>query len=154
MSHVFSHNESESSGGGMAARRQPPPPPLPLPPPPRPPARQKMDDVDTLLNHMRRRSKEKLVRRASALPAMRGRSSGYVDQLGKWHIENSKGNPCIVVVAIRKIHVSLSFFTLLQSRGVSQVSYSQGQEERSQRHQAQSLRRSRCHLALPSTGYS
>ena len=82
MSHVISHapNESEStcSGGGMAARRQPPPPP-----PPPPSARQKIDDVDTLLNRIRGQSKEKLVRRASVLPEMRGRSSGFVDQLGK-----------------------------------------------------------------------
>lgn len=99
MSHVISHapSESESSGGDMAARRQPPPPP----PPPPPSARQKIDDVDTFLNHMRRKSKEKLVRRVSALPEMRGRSSGFIDQLGKCNIDISTGHSCIVVAAIR-----------------------------------------------------
>ena len=46
-------------------------------------ASHKIDNVDTLLNHIRQQSKENLVRRASALPEMRGRSSGFVDQLGK-----------------------------------------------------------------------
>ena len=87
MSHVHAiiHSESESSaGGGTEARRQL----ARLTPSP---ARRKLVQfsVVTLLNHIRQKSKNKLVRRASVLPAMRGRSSGFVDKLGKCNIEIS-----------------------------------------------------------------
>ena len=158
MPHVISENESESSGGGMAARRQPRPPPGP--PPPLPTARQRIDNVDTLLNHIRQKSKENLVRRASALPEMRGRSAGFVDQLGKctdrYQLFNAKCSCawCIRCTDNSYLTIYSAFSQQPASRGVSQVHSPQGQEKRLGQHLAQSLQRSRCYLALPFVGYS
>lgn len=112
MSHAISESES-SAGGGTKARRQ-------LARLLLSPARQRICNVNTLLNHIRRKSKQKLVRHASVLPAMRGRSSGFVDKLGKCNIEISTGNSCIAVAANRRTFLLsymylTQFLTVLQS---------------------------------------
>ena len=133
MPHVISENESESSGGGMAARRQPRPPPGP--PPPLPTARQRIDNVDTLLNHIRQKSTENLVHRASALPEMRGRSAGFVDQLGKctdrYQLFNAKCSCawCIRCTDNSYLTIYSAFSQQPASRGVSQVHSSQTKRE-------------------------
>ena len=84
MALAISQSESDSGAGGTAARRRAPVAEfLVQRERATTAARQRVDNVDTLLNHIRQQSKENLVRRASALPEMRGRSSGFVDQLGK-----------------------------------------------------------------------
>jgi len=89
ISRLTSESESESEADGTVAHRHAPPAAAAA----TTATRQRIDNVDTLLNHIRQQSKGNLARRASALPEMRGRSSGFVDQLGKYtHVSGTAIN--------------------------------------------------------------